>query len=82
MSNRIVSICDCFSLLGCEEPFVVLDGFPTEKLTKQGNTAFNNLRELLLVTSKNISPKAKKYGIIEPTNKVGDLDAVESICRR
>ena len=34
------------------------------------------------VTSKNISPKAKKYGIIEPTNKVGDLDAVESICRR
>ncbi len=48
MSNRIVSICDCFSLLGCEEPFVVLDGFPTEKLTKQGNTAFNNLRELLL----------------------------------
>ena len=38
--------------------------------------------ELLLVTSKNISPKAKKYGIIEPTNKVGDLDAVESICRR
>ena len=48
MSNRIVSICDCFSLLGCEEPFVVLDGFPTEKLTIQGNTAFNNLRELLL----------------------------------
>ena len=48
MSNRIVSICDCFSLLGCEEPFVVLDGFPTEKLTKQGDTAFNNLRELLL----------------------------------
>ena len=48
MSNRIESICDCFSLLGCEEPFVVLDGFPTEKLTKQGNTAFNNLRELLL----------------------------------
>ena len=48
MSNRIVSICDCFSLLGCEEPFVVLDGFPTEKLTKQGNIAFNNLRELLL----------------------------------
>ena len=38
--------------------------------------------ELLKVTSKNISPKAKKYGIIEPTNKVGDLDAVESICRR
>ena len=36
----------------------------------------------LMVTSKNISPKAKKYGIIEPTNKVGDLDAVESICRR
>lgn len=36
----------------------------------------------LKVTSKNISPKAKKYGIIEPTNKVGDLDAVESICRR
>ena len=35
-----------------------------------------------MVTSKNISPKAKKYGIIEPTNKVGDLDAVESICRR
>ena len=34
------------------------------------------------VTSKNISPKAKKYGIIEPTNKVGDLGAVESICRR
>ena len=48
MSNRIVSICDCFSLLGCEEPFVVLDGLPTEELTKQGNTAFNNLRELLL----------------------------------
>ena len=48
MSNRIVSICDCFSLLGCEEPFVVLDGFPTEKLTIQGNTAFNNLGELLL----------------------------------
>ena len=35
-----------------------------------------------MVTSKNISPKAKKYGIIEPTNKVGDLGAVESICRR
>ena len=48
MSNRIVSICDCFSLLGCEEPFVVLDGFPTEKLKIQGNIAFNNLRELLL----------------------------------
>jgi hypothetical protein len=40
------------------------------------------VNNLLLVTSKNISPKAKKYGIIEPTNKVGDLDAVESICRR
>ena len=38
--------------------------------------------EKMKVTSKNISPKAKKYGIIEPTNKVGDLDAVESICRR
>lgn len=38
--------------------------------------------EYFKVTSKNISPKAKKYGIIEPTNKVGDLDAVESICRR
>ena len=37
---------------------------------------------LPMVTSKNISPKAKKYGIIEPTNKVGDLGAVESICRR
>lgn len=41
-------------------------------------TCSNNIK----VTSKNISPKAKKYGIIEPTNKVGDLDAVESICRR
>ena len=29
-----------------------------------------------------IVSKSKKYGIIEPTNKVGDLDAVESICRR
>ena len=38
--------------------------------------------EQIKVTSKNSSPKAKKYGIIEPTNKVGDLDAVESICRR
>ena len=38
--------------------------------------------KFIKVTSKNISPKAKKYGIIEPTNKVGDLDAVESICRR
>lgn len=26
----------------------MLDGLPTEELTKQGNTAFNNLRELLL----------------------------------
>ena len=42
----------------------------------------NICNKILKVTSKNISPKAKKYGIIEPTNKVGDLDAVESICRR
>lgn len=48
MSNKIVSICDCFSLLGCKKPFVVIDGLATEELTKQGNTAFNNLRELLL----------------------------------
>ena len=41
-----------------------------------------NTPRKIKVTSKNISPKAKKYGIIEPTNKVGDLDAVESICRR
>ena len=40
------------------------------------------ISDSIMVTSKNISPKAKKYGIIEPTNKVGDLDAVESICRR
>lgn len=42
----------------------------------------SNRMKKIMVTSKNISPKAKKYGIIEPTNKVGDLDAVESICRR
>lgn len=49
------------------------------KIYKDTNGIYN-LK--LKVTSKNISPKAKKYGIIEPTNKVGDLDAVESICRR
>ena len=27
---------------------MIVNGFPTEKLTIQGNTAFNNLRELLL----------------------------------
>lgn len=58
-------------------------------LTKETITVFINHLHLeeksantIEVTSKNISPKAKKYGIIEPTNKVGDLDAVESICRR
>ena len=33
------------------------------------NNANNEIKQIK-VTSKNISPKAKKYGIIEPTNKV------------
>ena len=52
------------------------------KMMEQGRYTDVIDEVLLKVTSKNISPKAKKYGIIEPTNKVGDLDAVESICRR
>lgn len=58
----------------------------TTTITFEKNTdkdGFSSLPDYKVkVTSKNISPKAKKYGIIEPTNKVGDLDAVESICRR
>ena len=61
-----------------------------KSIMNKANNQFNLLidrysqvdKERIKVTSKNISPKAKKYGIIEPTNKVGDLDAVESICRR
>ena len=53
MNNSIKSICDCFSLLGCEKPFVIIDGLPTEVLTKQGNSAFNNLRELILFLKEN-----------------------------
>ena len=72
MSNRIVSICDCFSLLGCEEPFVVLDGFPTETLTIQGNIAFNNLRELLLfLKEQNVIDRFNEDSLDRSVNEKG-----------
>ncbi|MEE3499586.1 MAG: hypothetical protein VZS12_10810, partial [Ruminococcus bromii] len=58
-----------------DNEIIDIDPFTTFGLFNKQITDANRIK----VTSKNISPKAKKYGIIEPTNKVGDLDAVESI---
>lgn len=42
----IYTICDCLELMGSKEPFLYRE-FVTEDLSKRGNIAFEQLRELI-----------------------------------
>ena len=46
--GNVNTICDCLSLLGCNDPFITNGSIPTEELTNEGCTAYHHLREIIL----------------------------------